>query len=87
MVEELEFIVAGIVALAIVVAVVFIRILSKASPVAGAAPKGPDPGGTFGGVPNIAPGAFNPGSAPPPTYEVTEHVRAYDEQPPTPKEP
>jgi len=82
-----EFVAAVIVVGAIVVVAGVVLFLSKSTPAIGSAPKGPDPGGTFGGVPNIAPGVFNPGTAPPPTYEVTEHVRAYDEQPKPAREP
>ena len=42
-------------------------------------PREADQGGVFGGIPNIAPGMFDPGSGNPITYEATEHVRAYDE--------
>lgn len=82
----MQYVILGVVALAIVMVIVVERFMGKAGSLDGSAPKGPDQGGTFGGVPNIAPGVFNPGTTPPPTYEVTEHVRAYDEHP-TPKEP
>jgi hypothetical protein len=82
-----EFLVAGIVAIAIVVVAGVVLFQGKSNRVDGSLSKGPDSGGTFGGIPNIAPGVFDPGTAPPPTYEVTEHVRAYDEQSKPAKEP
>lgn len=82
----MEFIILGAVALLIVLVIAVERFFGKAGALGSSAPKGPDQGGTFGGVPNIAPGVFNPGSVPLPIYEVTEHIRAADEIP-TPKEP
>ena len=75
-----QLVVVGIVVAVIVVVAIAVVFLSKSNSVHGSRSSGPDPGGTFGGVPNIAPGMFDPGTAPPPTYEVTDHVRAYDDQ-------
>jgi hypothetical protein len=64
-------------AIAIIASIPFV--LRKPRPPRSPGPTGPDSGGTFGGIPNIVPGMFDPGSAPLPPYEVTEHVRAYED--------
>lgn len=78
MVEQI--VAVGVIAAAIAVVVGVALFLSKSNSIPSSKSNGPDPGGTFGGVPNIAPGIFDPGTAPPPTYDVTDHVRAYDDQ-------
>ena len=78
MVEQI--VALGVIVAAIAVVVGVALFLGRSNRFHRSESSGPDPGGTFGGVPNIAPGMFDPGTAPPPTYEVTEHIRAYDDQ-------
>ena len=75
--SEQQLLVVGVVAA--IVAVVALLLFRASQTPRKSRSSGPDPGGTFGGVPNIVPGIFDPGTAPPPTHEVTDHVRPYDD--------